>query len=502
MNPRPLPLARCRGQRSWTSLLLVASGVVALGGFAAPLSLSGQVQRESQLPVSPDGGIIEISSELRDRLALFPEVQGFRTARLFLREDGITILELEAVRQGRLERERRVLSEPELVALRDLLAVRLAELGVPTGLDRGGRGGLVLGHTLLGLAYHGWAIPVAFDIDSGRSIVAAYLLTAGASFFVPYRLTRNRPVSEAHRDLSMYGGTRGILYGVLAADAFLDSDASDPARARLGGGIIGSLAGSILGFAVADRARPDDGRAALWSAMGDFGLLGGAGLAYVSGPYTSRDVIRRDGDFEYVESEARNRSVGHAITLAGGIAGLGTGRWLGRVTDYTEGNVSALRSAGILGAQIGATVTRATGTEDGQVIMAGTLAGGAVGIWAGNRFLSDRRLSNGEGLLINAGHLAGGATALGITYLVVEEMDDHPVLYLTTSTLGSVLGAGLVARAVGRGSASPLRFGLAAPSGSRRRAAGPPIVELRPENLFLSLTTSRTEALSFLTVRF
>ena len=80
--------------------------------------------------------------------------------------------------------------------------------------------------------------------------------------------------------------------------------------------------------------------------------------------------------------------------------------------------------------------------------MGGVLAGGLLGIAAGDHLLRPVALDRGEGLLVNAGHLAGAALALGATYLIVDDFEDREVLYLSTSTAGSLLGAGLVWRAV------------------------------------------------------
>ncbi|MSR22102.1 MAG: hypothetical protein EXR92_00935, partial [Gemmatimonadetes bacterium] len=296
-----------------------------------------QAVRENQIALAPNEGVVEIGSELRNRLDLFPETQGFLAVRLFSRDDGATVLEVESMREGRLERERRVLLPGELEDLRRLVAVRMADTGEAIIVDREGRGRLVLGQTFLGLAYYGWAVPATLDINSAQGAVATYLLTAGVSFYLPYRLTRERTVSDAHRALSMYGGTRGILVGVLLGDAVSDPDGAHPERPRLGTGVAASLGGSLLGFRAADHYRLDSGRAALWKWMGDFGLMAGAASAYAAGPYVSREITRQDGGYVYVEHPLRNRLLGHAMTLLGGAGGLVAGRWLGEREAYTDG---------------------------------------------------------------------------------------------------------------------------------------------------------------------
>lgn len=424
-----------------------------------PAALHGQdVERERQEPLLPELGIVEIDPELRDRMGLFAEVEDFRRARLFLRYGVAPILEIESVRDGRVERERRLLSDSDLSALRMDLEERYAAAQLPPPERRPpegqeGRGSLVLGHTLLGLAYHGWAVPVALDIDSAQGAVAAYLLTAGATFYLPYRLTRDRPATRVHRDLSMYGGTRGIGAGLLMGDALADPDGSNSSRIRLATGILGGWAGALVGYGVAGRAAPDEGTAALWTALGDAGFAAGALTAFVAGPYDRETVEVRDGDFVYEEDRVRNRALGHAITLTGGASGLAAGRWLAPRYPMTEGNVTVLRSAGILGAHLGVAAGRLATDED-RVLAGALLVGGLGGTALSLPLLERRRFTEGEGLLVAAGHLAGGATALGVTYLIVSEVEDRASTYLTTSALGSLLGAGLVARALDPGSAA------------------------------------------------
>ncbi len=440
------------------------------------------VERERQLPVAPERDVLEITPALRGALELFEEIEGFRVARLLVRDDGQMVLEVEYVLDDQLHRERRFLSEGALEELRGRVAVHVAEADVSVGIDWDGRGGLVLGQTLLGLGFHGWAVPVVLDLDSSQAIVAAYLLTAGASFYLPYRFSRTRPVSEVDRDLTMYGATRGILAGALTGDILADQGSDATGRIRLGGGLLASWGGAALGYAAARRFAPDEGSTALWGALGDFGFAAGAAAAFAAGPYDSRDEAQTVNGFEVIESRTRNRPLGHAITLAGGGGGLVAGRWLAQRESYTEGNVSVLRSGGILGAQAGLTLARSA-TDNDRALVAGALAGGLGGLVGTNRLVRGRAFSNGEGLLVNAGHVAGAATALGITYLAVEEIDEHPLLYLAAATSGSLLGAGLVFRAVEGGSGPAASSGGAA----RERPGSGATISVHPENFLLGV---------------
>ena len=432
-------------------------GIAALGVLLLPSSLQAQIppprpgELERQMLLLPEAGILEITPTLRARAGLFPGLPDFQGARLFQADDGALVVEVVWLEEGRLVRQRRPVTEEELLALRRTLAESLAQAGARAVDTQEGRGGLVLGHTLLGVGYHGWAVPAALDVSSAQGAVAAYLLTAGTAFYLPYRLTRDRAVTETHRNLSLYGGTRGIVSGLFAGD-LVGGDRDDgrgSGRARLAGGVVGGAAGGTLGFLAVDRWNPELGDAELWAALGDVGLLVGAATAYLAGPYKEETFLRSDHGFEFTDTRISNRRAGHALTLAGQGAGLAAGAWLGRRRSYSTGDVSALRSATVAGVQTGATVARLAGVDEwGDPLVGAMLAGGLGGLVAGDRWMGPRGLSTGEGLLVNAGHLAGTATAAGLTYLLVNEIDGNETLLLSTSTLGGMLGAGLVWRAV------------------------------------------------------
>lgn len=453
--------------RSCAVVLVLAGIFTLLGGLTSPAAAQlppprpGEVERQDIL--LPASGILEITPELRNQLGLFADVAGFRSARLFRSDQGEAVVELEWMEGDRRMRQRRRLEPSELLALQGVLEEALLLAGSRALATREGRGGLVLGHTLLGLGYHGWAVPAALDVSSSQGAVASYLLTAGTAFYIPYALTRGRGVSDTHRGLSLYGGSRGIVVGLLAGDMAAGDrdDGSGSGRARLGGGVLAGALGGVLGFVAVDRWAPLQGDAELWGALGDAGLLAGAAVGYLAGPYKDEVVLERVGEFEYTTTRTRNRGAGHALTLAGHGAGLAVGGWLSRHRGYATGDVSVLRSAAVLGVQTGAAVARVAGAdEEGDPWVAGMLAGGVVGLVAGDRWIGPRELGTGEGLLVNAGHLAGSATAAGITYLVVDDIGDNLTALLAASTLGGMLGAGLVWSAVHDG--SPRRGGRAA----------------------------------------
>src|SRR5688500_20167427 len=172
-------------------------GFTLLVGLLLAPALGAQQVREVQVPLDPERGVTEVGPDLRRELGLFPGVDGFQSARLFRQDDGTLILEISRVEGGTLVRERQRLGDQQIAAFRADLGERFAAQGRTRAVDRSGRSGLVLMETVLGIGLYGWAVPVGFDVDSDRGAVASYLLTAGLSFYLPYRITRDASVSIA-----------------------------------------------------------------------------------------------------------------------------------------------------------------------------------------------------------------------------------------------------------------------------------------------------------------
>lgn len=429
---------------------LALAGTLALAAplAFAPPAAAQQIERERQEVLLPTVGVLEITPDLRGRLGLFPEIQGFRSARLFLRGDGSPVLEIEFVQGGVLQRERRFLSAAELNALRGELGARMEDPSARMVATREGRGGLVLTHTLMGLGFYGWAVPLALDVSSGQAVLGSYLLTAGASFYLPYSLTQDRTVTQVHRSASLYGGSRGIISGLFLGDLMNSNNTRFPERARFGTAVMTGALGGAAGFMAIDPALHSMGDAQLWQAAGDAGILSGAAVAYLAGPYGREYVTFQGEGFSWQEERRKNRRAGHAITLAGQGLGLFAGTRFAARRDYTAGDVSVLRSVAVLGAQTGSALVRIAGGDEGEPTVAGALAGGLLGIYGSDRFFGELGLGTGEELLVNAGHIAGAASALGITYLLTSELEDRNALYMTTAEVGGWIGAGIVLRAV------------------------------------------------------
>ena len=426
-----------------------------------------QPTRETQIPLDPERGVLEIGPDLRRELGLFLEQPGFQTARLFRRDDGAMVLEVSRVEGGQLVRERRVLTDADLTAFRSDLAARFVARGQTRAVDRSGRSGLVLTETLMGVALYGWAVPRGLDIESSRGSVAAFLLTAGASFYLPYRITKNASVSVVERNAALWGSTRGAVHGIFLGqtlsgreDLFESSDDADRRSRTIALSMIGtSIAETVVAYQLAQRPGLAEGQVAFYGAGGDFGIPFGLGLAYLAGLFgEDEESCSQFGEF-CTTDDFTGTPAGYGTALAISLASPFIAAATRQGDHYTTGDARALRSFGVLGAHLALVPAWAAfeepGEENEKPIVAAMLAGSAAGLWIGNEVLRDRSLAGGDGLLVMAGHLAGGLGALGVTYLLDGGSRADDLVYIGTSALGSAAGALLTLQAVSGGARNP-----------------------------------------------
>lgn len=429
------------------------------------------------------GRVEVITADLARRLGLFADVDGLREALLFQRPDSTFILEVtSSAPQGRVRRERRPLSLAQGLEFRRDVTARIAAHARSAGLDQSGRIKLVAGTSLLGLFYYGWATAMALDADETRASVAAYMVTAGSAFFIPFLATRNRTVPDAVATMALWGGTRGALHGALAADLF--GTPSD--ETRFGWSVGVGAAETAIGGVAAQALGMTSGRAELTGAGGDLGLGYGWAIA---------DLLKLNERYDSVTTPdygggtytygVRDRTAQQAVTLAGAALGLAGGYMLGGTDEWTRGDAVIFRNVALIGGLAGVavgdvirmphTVTDSipggssySYVEDGfsGTQTAAGLVGATAGIVLGRSLVANRNFTTNQGTLLTLSPLAGGLLGLGIAYLATperytdydptvpyEDPNDHSELYLTVSALGAAAGFAALYPAIARQSA-------------------------------------------------
>lgn len=388
--------------------------------------------QELLVPLDERGRVEVVDAALDARLGLFADrYPGFREARLFQAPDSSYVLEITLSLGGRTARQRVPLTAAEAGELRRQVGERIAARAPAAGLDQDGRYLLMGQTTLLGLGYYGWAVPyVAGAEDTGA--VSLYLITAGASFFLPYALTEGRPVTYGMANLSRYGATRGLAHGLLLdqllfgdpegyrCDEFGCRDDEGGERRRAATALLASVGEGLGGYAWARREGMTAGTANAIGTGGDFGLLGGMGLAYLAG---TDDVGER---------------AAAAFALPAAAAGIVAGRRVAARRDYSWGDADVIYTAGAVGALAGAAAADLA-TLEGRPVVAAAMAGAAAGLYLGDRRVRDTDFTVGQASLNRLGTIAGGLVGLGVGALLSIE-DEDPTAALTLAAAGASLG--------------------------------------------------------------
>lgn len=384
--------------------------------------------QEVQVPFDAAGQVTTIDRRLAERTDLFvDEHPGFREARLFRVADDAFVLEITLNGSGSLTRERIALSAAQVTELRRMVAARIAERAPRAALNQEARYVLVGQSTVLGLGFYGWALPLLLDADETAG--GLYLLTAGTSFFLPYLLTANAPVSDGMANLSRYGATRGAAHGLLlqlllqgeedretvcSQFGCYEDDDDGYERRLIAGALFGSVAEGVGGYFWARRAQMSAGTASTIALGGDLGLLWGLGLAQIATP----------DDFD-------ERTVG-AIVLPLGLAGLAAGQHLAAARDYTWGDAEVMYTGSALGAFTAWMALVAGDVDNESAYSVAGIAGSAAGAYITDALVSGAEFSIGQSSLNRLGTVAGALAGGSIGALAENK---------TLGAMGAAVGA-------------------------------------------------------------
>jgi hypothetical protein len=331
--------------------------------------------------------------------------------------------------------------------------------------------------TLLGLALWGWTLPTALGLQSGeqgRAFLGLYMVTAAASFLVPYHITSDHPPNASEMNAIFYAGTRGALGGLLLSNLFFGragGEVDDHERAFAASLLLGSVGGAVAGALLPGQLDLSPGDVRTIAALGDYGTFAGFALGHIFG----LDEIGRDDDPGALDTRTRTTA---AAALAGSLLGLAGGHLLSLQRTNTWGDGEVMRGSGALGVLAGATIAVALEQEDNDDVLLGLMvAGGGLGLAGGDLLVRDTSYSPGEGLVVDLALATGALGGAGLTYLASDSLPSKA--YFIAATLGMAGCGGAVAHALGR-SGDKKAAGPARGRGSRDGSA-PPRVALLPQ---------------------
>jgi hypothetical protein len=371
--------------------------------------------QDVQIPFDSAGVVLVVSPELEGLVHLFPQYDGFREARLYRETDSTATLEVLFLLGSETKRDRKLLTVAELIEMRRVVTEAMRGKYFLRDIDQSGRGKLMVGQTLLGLGFYGWALPVAMKVDDPTSFTALYWVIAGSSFFVPYFATMNSPVTRGEATLSLQGSTRGPVHG-LALAALTEPDENKGEHVAFLASVVGISEG-VGGYIWAKNANLSDGSAAIIGTGGDFGMAIGFAAGFLG------EALGEDED--------RLTASG---MLLGALGGTATAAIAAHSYGYTRGDQFVIRAAGYLGTLIPISVIEAANVESEDPYIVAGIVGSLTGLTVGNGLVHGRHFSTAQGTEVMAAEIAGALVGLGIGVAVAGD-DGSSVL------LGTAVGA-------------------------------------------------------------
>lgn len=386
-------------------------------GLALLFLVSPAQAQQQQVPLDRDSTVYAVDADLRDKLGLFSEIEGFQEAVLFQVADNEYELIIEYRADQRILREERTLSSQEVADLRQRVSRRLAETGTRVNLNQEGRYGLLASTTYLSLV-EGGLLSAAFGLDGGGA-GALTLMGGAAGFFVPLLATRTTPVTEAEADMTFYGGVQGFVHGAQLYGLVAGDDDND----RWAAGLAAALGAteSVLAYSTARRNNWSGGHAEMTSFTGLSGNLIGLGLAQ---GLTSNEV---------------STQFASGMSLAGSVAGALIGHRMGRSDTYTQGDARIYLLSGLQTANVVGSVLAAANVDGEQAPALAVTAAGVAGLAGGRLLVRDRDFTKSQGNIVVLGSFAGSLFGGGLAAAADAGGSGVAVLQAVGSLTGSMI---------------------------------------------------------------
>ncbi len=389
-------------------------------------SADGQA-RERPVPFDSAGRIVTITPPLAARLGLsapiWPVTGDYIDARLYSINVAGNGFVLVVQRQREvLERypmdgtQRRALARA-IDSATTFAAARGGPDAMPTFISEPVRGTFVVNQTLLGALLFGPA--AASVVNDATGSAAAYLAVTAGMFFGSASMTQTSPVSRAQNHLSWHSARRGAIAADLLLYTATGRDRSDRvyAAATLAGGIVGDVAGFMLGEPMTDAEAHGTSHGSTVTAVMTAATLGAAGQL----------------------KDYSNNQVATAAIVGAGVLGYPLGLRYVRTAPYrvTAGDVGTLVTTEFLGMGAAATLIGDNASDKLGWALVGT--GFALGAIVGDRLLVrpfDHTESDAR--LLQYGSVAGAL--VGLIGPVLAQTDNSQV-YFGAATAGGIIGA-------------------------------------------------------------
>lgn len=250
--------------------------------------------------------------------------------------------------------------------------------------------------TWLGALVYGPSFATTITSD-GLGWTAGYLVVAGGSFFAAAELSRDMTITEPMRRLANGAAIHGAAAALLAGGI---SNAG--AKTTAGAVFLGSLGGTALALGAGKGVTDDEVSGALFGA--DAGAVAGLGISRAFRSTSAK------GDPDRASAIA---------ALAGMLIGAPLGGAYVASVPYrvTAGDVGTLWPSALIGGT--AAYATVANSKPSEATQAGVmLAGGALGLLAGDRWLVRRYdHTRSDAQMVSLGAVAGGLMGAGVSVL-------------------------------------------------------------------------------------
>jgi hypothetical protein len=370
--------------------------------------------QEESVAFDSKNKILRLTPDLEKKTGLYTGKGQFKYAELFLEKDSVYILEIHYFENSKLFRNKRQIALNELNDIR-LKVDEIAYSESKFSDTNEGFGLLLTGCLSTGLSIYGTSLIMIANTDNTRINVGLYMLGSGSSFFIPYYLLKNKPLSYGQANLMNYGLTRGFAHGLLLR--FTTNSNPSVQSAFMFGDIFG-IGETVCGYYLPKRFKINNGLANLITVYGDFGFFTGIMLS------NQFDLMRK------------GKGQGIAAFMGmGGLAGLATGYYFGKKFNVSTGGAEIINTTAYLAAFAPISLINHFKPQKPWFYTTPALLAGIAGIYIGHRLVNDKDFSFTQGYITKLGTFAGGLVGLGTTYLLVNNASTTQYL------LGTYMGA-------------------------------------------------------------
>jgi hypothetical protein len=394
------------------------------------------ISQEIQVPMDQEGKVNYIDSVLNNKIGVFDNYSGFIEARLFKLTDSTFSLEIYYMIDEKFNRHRNKLNLNEVDTLRSKVSLKLKN-NISTTINQEGRAELLWGLTLAGLSIYGPAAIITTNAaGNGTTGTGLYMLTAAASFLIPYAITNNTPVSDGAARLSLWGAYSGALHGLLlnyllglettttyGDPPYQYSYTSSDEKTIWGLMALTSIVEAFAGYSIAQNNDFSEGKSDLMvnSSIACSGAL--PGLLYLAG--------------------GENSKAFYASTLLGTFSGYVLGNYISNTQNYSRGDAMCFTNSWILGAMIPVSLLASAKIDEPKLYIASAILGAGLGMMVGNNLVTGKDFSTSQGVYMSLGSFGGSFVMGGITLLLISNSGSGGEIIPVMITLGAVAGFAL-----------------------------------------------------------